>query len=102
MFNILDKKGTFPVGTGACSKLQSITLGAASTETAMIGDLVVLLSTLRNPAELYRIPLYVRSLSPSAVEPHRDPSKLSRIGRILRGGRAPNNLGLRGQRCDDG
>lgn len=55
--NLVDHKGSsfFCLDIGSCSKLRSITLEAALTETSTIDSLVILLSTLRNPPNLSRI-----------------------------------------------
>ena len=74
-----------------CSKLRSITLETTLTEDAAIGNLVVLLSTLRNPAKLYRIRVFASTVPSNAtVEPRRDPPKLSKIARVFKGSRSSN------------
>ena len=54
--------------------LQTITLEGTSNETSMIGNLTVLLSTLRNPQKLTRIRVFVKNFSFLSLD-RRSPSE---------------------------
>lgn len=73
---------------GTCSKLRGITLDAPFIETSTINNLIILLSSLRNPPlTLFRIRVFASNLSADTFEPH-SPTQLDawrRLDELLRG-----------------